>query len=76
MEDSDILAGFQKKGNLFLQNSHYSENVVAHLELEQELMRIEHAATFVSVRYEKPPKLPVKKAFLFISYQFSQFADP
>lgn len=74
MENSDILAGFQKKGNLFLQNSHYSENVVAHLELGQELKHTEHAATFVSVRYARSPKLPLKKAFLSILYLFPQFA--
>lgn len=74
MENPAILAEFQKKGYLFLQNSHNSENAAAHLELE--LMRIEHAATFVSVRYARPPNLSLKKAFLFILYQFSQFADP
>ena len=76
VENSDILSGFQKKGNLFLQNICYSENDVAHLELGQEIMRTEQAATFVSVRYARSHKLPLKKAFLSILYPFPQFAHP
>lgn len=33
---------FRKKGNLFLQNSHYPEKIVASLELGQELMHTKH----------------------------------
>lgn len=74
--NSDILVWFQEKGNLFLQSSHYSENIISHLEVGRELMYIAHTATFISVRYAKSANLPLKKPFLSILYQCSQFADP